>query len=123
MRIGVPKEIKTNENRVALVPAGAEALASSGHQVFIERGAGIGSGFEDSDYTDVGATIVDDAATAWGRAELLLKVKEPIAKEWGFLRADLALFTYLHFAADEALTRAHAASGATCMSGIMNGRY
>ena len=116
MRIGVPKEIKTNENRVALVPAGAEALVAAGHQVYIELGAGIGSGFEDSDYTDVGAEIVPDAATAWGKAELLLKVKEPIEKEWQFLRPDLTLFTYLHFAADEALMRAHLASGATCIA-------
>ncbi|MEP6832725.1 MAG: alanine dehydrogenase [Gemmatimonas sp.] len=116
MRIGVPKEIKTNENRVSLVPAGAEALVAAGHQVYIETGAGIGSGFEDTDYTDVGATIVPDAATAWGNAELLLKVKEPIEKEWQFLRPDLTLFTYLHFAADEALMRAHLASGATCIA-------
>ena len=91
MRIGVPKEIKTNENRVALVPAGAEALTASGHQVFIETGAGIGSGFEDDAYRAVGAEIVPDAATAWGKAELLLKVKEPIEKEWGFLRRLLPL--------------------------------
>jgi alanine dehydrogenase len=116
MRIGVPKEIKTNENRVALVPAGAEALTAAGHQVFIETGAGIGSGFEDEAYTAVGATIVPDAATAWGNAELLLKVKEPIASEWKYLRRDLTLFTYLHFAADEELTRAHLASGATCIA-------
>jgi len=116
MRIGVPKEIKTNENRVSLVPAGAEALVAAGHEVYIEKGAGIGSGFEDTDYTDVGAVIVDDAAIAWGKAELLLKVKEPIEKEWQFLRPDLTLFTYLHFAADEPLMRAHLASGATCIA-------
>ncbi len=116
MKIGVPKEIKTNENRVALVPAGAEALASAGHQVFVEAGAGLGSGFSDADYSDVGATIVPDAASTWGSAELLLKVKEPIAQEWGFLRPDLTLFTYLHFAADEELTRAHLKSGATCIA-------
>ncbi|MEP6779423.1 MAG: alanine dehydrogenase [Gemmatimonadaceae bacterium] len=116
MRIGVPKEIKTNENRVALVPAGAEALVAAGHEVFVEIGAGIGSGFEDSDYTDVGAKIVPDAATAWGNAELLLKVKEPIEVEWKYLRPDLTLFTYLHFAADEKLMRAHLASGATCIA-------
>ncbi|MEP6766908.1 MAG: alanine dehydrogenase, partial [Gemmatimonadaceae bacterium] len=116
MRIGVPKEIKTNENRVALVPAGAEALAAAGHEVFIEIGAGIGSGFEDSDYTAVGAKIVPDAATAWNNAELLLKVKEPIESEWKYLRPDLTLFTYLHFAADEKLMRAHLASGATCIA-------
>ena len=116
MRIGVPKEIKTNENRIALVPAGAEALAAAGHEVYVEAGAGIGSGFEDDDYRGVGAHIVPDAATAWGKAELLLKVKEPIAAEWGFLRSDLTLFTYFHFAADEQLTRAHLASGATCIA-------
>ena len=116
MRIGVPKEIKTNENRVALVPAGAEALVAAGHEVYIEKGAGIGSGFEDTDYTGVGAVIVDEAASAWGKAELLLKVKEPIEKEWRHLRPDLTLFTYLHFAADEPLMRAHLASGATCIA-------
>jgi alanine dehydrogenase len=116
MRIGVPSEIKTNENRVALVPAGAEALTTAGHEVFIQRGAGVGSGFEDSDYEAVGATIVPDAATAWGKAELLLKVKEPIEREWQYLRPDLTLFTYLHFAADEELTRAHLKSGATCIA-------
>jgi alanine dehydrogenase len=116
MRIGVPREIKTNENRIALVPAGAEALVAAGHQVYIETGAGVGSGFEDSDYEAVGATIVYDAATAWGNAELLLKVKEPIQSEWQYLREDLVLFTYLHFAADEQLTRAHLQSGATCIA-------
>jgi alanine dehydrogenase len=116
MRIGVPKEIKTNENRVALVPAGAEALVAGGHEVFIEAGAGIGSGFEDADYTAVGAQMLPDAAAVWGRAELLLKVKEPIKAEWGHLRPDLTLFTYFHFAADEALTAAHRASGATCIA-------
>ncbi len=116
MRIGVPKEIKTNENRIALVPAGAEALVAGGHEVYIETGAGIGSGFEDEAYRDVGAHIVHDAATAWGKAELLLKVKEPIEPEWQFLRRDLTLFTYFHFAADEQLTRAHLASGATCIA-------
>lgn len=116
MRIGVPREIKTNENRIALVPAGAAALVAAGHQVYIETGAGVGSGFEDSDYEAVGATIVFDAASAWGHAELLLKVKEPIAAEWKYLRDDLVLFTYLHFAADEQLTKAHLASGATCIA-------
>lgn len=116
MRIGVPKEIKTNENRVALVPAGAEALTAAGHEVFVEAGAGIGSGFEDDTFRAVGAHIVADAATAWGNADLLLKVKEPIEKEWGFLRDNLTLFTYFHFAADEQLTRAHLASGATCIA-------
>ena len=116
MRIGVPREIKTNENRVALVPAGADALKTAGHEVFIETGAGVGSGFDDDAYRAVGAQIVPDAATAWGKAELLLKVKEPIESEWKHLRSDLTVFTFFHFAADEELTRAHLASGATCIA-------
>ena len=116
MRIGVPKEIKTNENRVALVPAGAEALIGAGHQVAIERGAGEGSGFSDDMYTAVGATIAPDAATTWREADMVMKVKEPIAAEWPHLRPGLVVFTYFHFAADEALTRAHLDSGATCIA-------
>jgi alanine dehydrogenase len=116
MKIGVPKEIKTNENRVALVPAGAEALVSAGHQVIMERGAGEGSGFADEAYTEVGARIAPDAASTWGEADMVMKVKEPIEREWTHLREDLTVFTYLHFAADEQLTRAHLASGATCIA-------
>jgi alanine dehydrogenase len=116
MKIGVPKEIKTNENRVALVPAGAEALTAAGHTVYLEQGAGEGSGFSDEMYTDVGAKIVPDAASAWGQAEMVMKVKEPIEREWQFLRKDLTVFTYFHFAADEQLTRAHLDSGATCIA-------
>ncbi len=116
MKIAVPKEIKTNENRVALVPAGAEALVAAGHEVTVETGAGEGSGFSDADYVAVGARIAPDAASTWAAAELLLKVKEPIQPEWQFLRPDLTVFTYFHFAADEALTRAHLASGATCIA-------
>jgi alanine dehydrogenase len=116
MRIGVPKEIKTNENRVALVPAGAEALIAAGHSVLVERGAGEGSGFADEMYTEVGARIAPDAATAWGEVDMVMKVKEPIQAEWTHLRSDLTVFTYFHFAADEALTRAHLDSGATCIA-------
>ena len=116
MKIGVPKEIKTNENRVALVPAGAEALISAGHEVLVERGAGEGSGFSDEMYTEVGARIAPDAASAWGEADMVMKVKEPIEREWAHLREDLTVFTYLHFAADEQLTRAHLKSGATCIA-------
>ncbi|MHB1224302.1 MAG: alanine dehydrogenase [Gemmatimonadaceae bacterium] len=116
MKIGVPKEIKTNENRVALVPAGAEALVAAGHQVMVEAGAGVGSGFDDGMYTAVGATIGPDATAVWSQAEMVLKVKEPIAVEWKHLRPDLVAFTYFHFAADEELTRAHLASGATCIA-------
>jgi alanine dehydrogenase len=116
MKIGVPKEIKTNENRIALVPAGAESLVSAGHSVFIERGAGEGSGFSDELYTRVGAAIAPDADAVWREAEMILKVKEPIAPEWPRIRKGQVLFTYFHFAADEALTRAHLKSGAVCIA-------
>lgn len=116
MIIGVPKEIKTNENRVALVPAGAEVLTSHGHKVLVEQGAGLGSGFADDLYAGAGAEIVPKAADVWARAEMICKVKEPIAPEWPHLRNDQVIFTYFHFAADEALTRAHMKSGAVCIA-------
>jgi alanine dehydrogenase len=110
MRIGVAREIKTDEYRVALTPAGARELVQRGHEVLVEQGAGEGSSMADADYERVGAKIVsvDDA---WGNAELLLKVKEPIEREYARLRDDLVLFTYLHIAADEPLTRALVDSG------------
>jgi alanine dehydrogenase len=112
MRIGVAKEIKPQEYRVALTPAGARELVLGGHGVVVETGAGVGSAFSDDAYERVGATIasVDDV---WSTADLLLKVKEPIAVEYPRLRRGLTLFTYLHIAADEPLTRALAESGAT----------
>jgi alanine dehydrogenase len=116
MIIGVPKEIKTNENRVALVPAGAEALIASGHGVLVEKGAGEGSGFEDAQYVEVGAEILSAAADVWARAEMIMKVKEPIAVEWPHMRRGQLIFTYFHFAADEELTRAHMKSGAVCVA-------
>ena len=111
MKIGVPKEIKTNENRIALVPAGAEALIANGHSVLVETGAGLGSGFPDSDFTSVGAKIAPDAATVWKDSEMIMKVKEPIEKEWPHMRQGQLVFTYFHFAADEKLTQAHIKSG------------
>jgi alanine dehydrogenase len=116
MKIGVPKEIKTNENRIALVPAGAESLISAGHSVLIEKGAGIGSGFSDEDYTSVGAKIASDAATVWKDSEMIMKVKEPIKPEWPHMRKGQLIFTYFHFAADQELTQAHLDSGATCVA-------
>jgi alanine dehydrogenase len=116
MHIGVPKEIKTNENRVALVPAGAEALVAAGHSVLVETGAGEGSGFPDGLYVTAGATIAPDAATVWKQAEMIMKVKEPIEREWPHMRRGQLIFTYFHFAADERLTRAHMESGATCVA-------
>ena len=106
MLIGVPREIKTNENRVALVPAGAEALVQHGHQLFIERGAGLGSGFSDAQYEAAGATTLETADEVWARSEMIMKVKEPIAVEYPRIREGQLLFTYFHFAADEALTQA-----------------
>ena len=110
MKIGVVKEIKADEHRVALTPAGARELVRRGHDVLVETEAGLGSAFTDGAYQAAGARIasVDDA---WGEAELLLKVKEPVAEEYHRLRADLVLFTYLHLAADEPLTRALVESG------------
>ena len=110
MRIGVAKEIKAQEYRVALTPAGARELVQRGHEVVVEAGAGLGSAFQDTDYEATGARIasIDDV---WEQAELLLKVKEPIAPEYPRLREGLVLFTYLHIAADEPLTRALAGSG------------
>src|SRR5215210_3643549 len=116
MIIGVPKEIKTNENRIALVPAGAEALVTAGHTVVVERGAGEGSGFPDEMYTAVGARIAPDAASVWKQAEMIMKVKEPIEREWPHMRRGQTIFTYFHFAADERLTRAHIDSGANCIA-------
>ena len=98
MLIGIPKEIKNNENRVALTPAGVHSLVGRGHRVLIETNAGLGSGFTDADYQKQGAEIVSTAGEAWA-AELVVKVKEPLDSEYGYLRDDLLLFTYLHMAA------------------------
>src|SRR5438270_2887430 len=110
MRVGVVKEIKTDEHRVALTPAGARELVQRGHGVLVETAAGEGSAFSDADYERAGATI-GSVDSVWADSELLLKVKEPIESEYGRLRAGLTLFTYLHIAADEPLTRALADSG------------
>jgi alanine dehydrogenase len=115
VKIGVPKEIKADEYRVALTPAGARELVQRGHDVIVEARAGEGSAFTDRAYEAAGARIasVDDV---WGDAELLLKVKEPVAEEYGRLREGLVLFTYLHIAADEPLTRALVESGITAVA-------
>jgi len=116
MKIVIPKEIKTNENRVSLVPAGAEALVAAGHTIFVEQGAGEGSGFADDQYTAVGAKLLPTADAVWKEAEMIIKVKEPIAVEWPRMRKGQTIFTYFHFAADEKLTKAHLDSGATCIA-------
>ena len=98
MKIGIPKEIKVRENRVACTPGGAYELIRNGHQVLVEKGAGVGSGYADEVYQKAGAILVATAAEAWA-AEMVVKVKEPLPSEYCFLRPDLVLFTYLHLAA------------------------
>ena len=115
MKVAVVKEIKPDEYRVALTPAGARELVQRGHDVLAETGAGEGSAFPDSAYAAVGARIVD-VDEAWSDAELVVKVKEPVAEEYDRLREDLTLFTYLHLAASETLTRALVDSGARCIA-------
>jgi alanine dehydrogenase len=113
MRIGVPREIKNHEYRVALTPAGVNELVNRGHEVLIETGAGVGSSLPDVDFEAAGAKIVGDPNEVWGGADLLLKVKEPIAAEYSRLRRDQVLFTYLHLAASRPCTEALLSSGTT----------
>jgi alanine dehydrogenase len=117
MIIGVPKEIKTAENRVALIPAGVESLVTrGGHTVYVETGAGLGSGFSDEQFRAAGAEILGTADEVWERAEMIMKVKEPIPVEYPRIREDQLLFTYFHFAADEGLTRAIIDSGSVAVA-------
>lgn len=111
MRIGIPKEIKNNENRVAITPAGVVALVNAGHEVLIEMNAGLGSSFTNEAYQEAGAVIVEDAASVWASTEMIMKVKEPISSEYKYFRKDLILFTYLHLAAEPALAQALKESG------------
>ena len=116
MLIGVPKEIKNNEYRVALTPAGAEALIQDGHSVLVQTRAGQESGFTDDFYEAAGAQIADTAEEVWANAEMIMKVKEPIEPEWPLIRKDQVLFTYFHFAASRPLTEALLASGAVAIA-------
>jgi alanine dehydrogenase len=104
LRIGVPKEVKNHEYRVAITPIGVHELVAHGHEVVVERGAGVGSAIEDAAYVGAGAMILDSADEVWGSAEMVLKVKEPVAEEYHRMREGLVLFTYLHLAADLPLT-------------------
>ena len=113
MIVGTVKEIKDMEYRVGLTPAGASAYVSAGHRVLVEAGAGIGSGFPDEAYQEAGATRVDTAEEVWNTSQLIIKVKEPVASEYPFLREELMLYTYLHLAADRPLTDALMSSGTT----------
>jgi alanine dehydrogenase len=116
MIVGIPTEIKADEFRVALTPAGARELTDSGHTVLVQRGAGAGSGFADGDYRAQGASVAPDAEAVFAEAELIVKVKEPQPAEVSLLRAQQTLFTYLHLAPDPPLTRALAATGTTCVA-------
>lgn len=106
MIIGVPKEIKNNENRVAITPAGVVAFKNAGHQVYVESSAGLGSGFTDTDYEAAGALMMSTASEVWEKADMIMKVKEPLPEEYAFFRPGLVLFTYLHLAAEPELTKA-----------------
>lgn len=116
MIIGVPKEIKNNENRVALTPAGTKELVKRGHTVYIEKSAGAGSGFTDEEYIQAGANILDTAAQVFDKAEMIIKVKEPIEQEYKLIKKEQLVFTYFHFASYEPLTRAMMESGAVCLA-------
>ena len=116
MLVGVPKEIKNNENRVAMTPAGVHELTQRGHKVLIEKSAGVGSGFSDDEYTKAGAEIALDAAKVWAEAEMIVKVKEPIEPEYKLMRKGQLLFTYLHLAASRPCTDALLASGTTAIA-------
>jgi alanine dehydrogenase len=116
MIVGVPKEVKEDEYRVAMLPVGVEELVQRGHQVFVQTGAGVGSGLLDEAYAEAGATLVDSASEVFERAELIVKVKEPQASEFPMIRKQQAIFTYFHFAADRKLTQAMIDSQATCLA-------
>ncbi|MBK0329908.1 alanine dehydrogenase [Brachybacterium sp. MASK1Z-5] len=116
MIIGVPREIKNNEYRVGLTAAGVHELTHAGHEVLVEASAGLGAGVRDEDFAEAGARIVPDAADVWGGAEMIVKVKEPLPSEQSLLREGQILFTYLHLAADETLTRAVLDSGTTAIA-------
>jgi alanine dehydrogenase len=116
MIIGVPKEIKNNENRVALTPAGTQELVKRGHTVYIQQTAGVGSGFSDEEYSKAGAQMLANAADVFGKAEMIIKVKEPIEQEYKLIKKEQLVFTYFHFASYEPLTRAMVDSGAVCLA-------
>jgi alanine dehydrogenase len=116
MIIGVPKEIKEQEYRVAMLPSGAYQLVKVGHEIIVERGAGLGAGYPDSEYEHAGAKVIDSHAGVFERAELVVKVKEPLPEEYGLLRPGQLLFTYLHLAANRSLTEALMKSGVTALA-------
>ena len=116
MKIGIPKEIKNNENRVGMTPSGVYELIQHGHTVYVQATAGEGSGFSDADYRQVGAEILPSIADVYAASEMIIKVKEPIEPEYALVRPGQLLFTYFHFASDRELTEAMVKSGAVCRS-------
>jgi alanine dehydrogenase len=116
MIVGVPAEIKDNENRIAMVPGGVAQLVAQGHTVLVQKDGGLGSGFTDEEYAERGAEIIDGPAAIFERADMIVKVKEPQASEWAMMREGQLVFTYFHFAADEELTRECMKTGATCIA-------
>ncbi len=105
MLIGCPKEIKNNEYRVGLIPAAVKMYTQNGHKVLIEKGAGLGSGIQDQEYIEAGATLVDTAREVWEKSEMIVKVKEPLPQEYDLMQENQIVYTYFHFAADETLTK------------------
>ena len=116
MRIGIPKEIKNNENRVGMTPAGVAELIRHGHEVMVQHTAGENSGFSDAEYEKVGARILPDIESVYREAEMIVKVKEPIKQEYKLIRKDQLVFTYFHFACEKELTEAMIESGAVCLA-------
>ncbi|TNJ67173.1 alanine dehydrogenase [Paenibacillus hemerocallicola] len=116
MRIGIPKEIKNNENRVAITPAGVMAMVKAGHEVRVEANAGAGSGFRDEDYAAAGALLCAGPAEVWERSDMVMKVKEPLSAEYAYFRPGLILFTYLHLAAEPELAKALTDKGVTAIA-------
>ncbi|HET9487097.1 MAG TPA: alanine dehydrogenase [Chryseosolibacter sp.] len=116
MTIGVPKEIKNNENRVALTPAGTQELVKRGHTVYVQQTAGVGSGFSDEEYSRAGAKLLQEAADVFSSSEMIIKVKEPIEQEYSLIKAGQLVFTYFHFASYEPLAKAMIRSGAICLA-------
>ena len=115
-KVGIPKEIKNNENRVGMTPAGVAELTRRGHEVFVQHTAGEGSGFSDDDYVKAGATILPAIEDVYREAEMIVKVKEPIEPEYKLVRRGQLLFTYFHFACEKELTDAMLKSGAVCLA-------
>ncbi|MFG0249845.1 MAG: alanine dehydrogenase [Phycisphaeraceae bacterium JB051] len=116
MIIGIPKETKQHEYRVSMLPVGVELLSKAGHQVLVQTNAGVGSGYEDSDYQQAGATLIDNAEDVFAKADMIVKVKEPLKDEWLLLRKDQIVFTYFHFAASHELTQACLNAGITAVA-------